>query len=378
MVIAIIGVLVALLLPAVQAAREAARRMQCTNNLKQLSLSLHNFHDTYNRLPSNAWDHHWTTAFTHPSVNSGQRMHGADVYSPLCSLLPYIELTAIHNELTTALRTAAANGGTNDGWDWTPVPWGGGDINGSAAGSKVRSPFSYTIDAFLCPSDTTGQKSSTERDTGRTNYVVNFGDSPGAFDWPLRGLFIDRRRGELSFASATDGTSNTAALSESAVGAGGADKTVISGMLQHGPFNDYDKFILPSECAGYRGASGWLKTAGIDNVWGHKGHRWGDSRNIYTSFCTFNPPNSPHCVASEAWSSAPASSYHTGGVNVGMLDGSVRFVSDTVSCGTQAVYNGRHTGSTYTGKPWEYGGPSSYGIWGAMGSRSGGESAGLP
>jgi len=95
-------------------------------------------------------------------------------------------------------------------------------------------------------------------------------------------------------------------------------------------------------------------------------------------FNTILPPNSPTCRTNDdAWALMTASSYHTGGVNVARLDGSVTFVSDTVNTGdlsrhlgaTSADENG-HNGGCYN----NYTGPSTFGIWGAFGSASGGES----
>jgi len=85
-VIAIIGMLIALLLPAVQAAREAARRMQCSNNLKQLTLTVHSFHDVHNRFPASVFDP--------MAVNLKIRRCG-----PFPLLLPFMEQSALYNSV---------------------------------------------------------------------------------------------------------------------------------------------------------------------------------------------------------------------------------------------------------------------------------------
>ena len=89
MVIAIIGILVALLLPAIQAAREAARRSQCTNNLKQLALGCIEHHDTFKTLPSGGWSWHWTGD---PDMGFGREQPGSWLYH----ILPFIEEDDLH------------------------------------------------------------------------------------------------------------------------------------------------------------------------------------------------------------------------------------------------------------------------------------------
>ncbi|MDR2114803.1 MAG: DUF1559 domain-containing protein, partial [Planctomycetaceae bacterium] len=115
------------------------------------------------------------------------------------------------------------------------------------------------------------------------------------------------------------------------------------------------------------------------------GARWGGSSQTYTQFFTILPPNSPSCTTGSDYEAngviASASSNHSGGVNVSLFDGSVRFVSETVNCGdlTKSPFDtdinqGGHSDKV-TPPTVNYGGESYYGVWGAMGSRGGGEIA---
>jgi prepilin-type processing-associated H-X9-DG protein len=105
------------------------------------------------------------------------------------------------------------------------------------------------------------------------------------------------------------------------------------------------------------------------------GRRWGDAHVCYTLFYTIMPPNSPSCGNGGPESEAliTASSYHPGGVNVAMCDASVRFVSDNVNAGNQAISLADFSPDPDTNPIQHYAGPSPWGIWGAMGTRAGGE-----
>ncbi|MGE3778199.1 MAG: DUF1559 domain-containing protein [Pirellulaceae bacterium] len=132
-VIAIIGILVSLLLPAVQAAREAARRMQCSNNFKQIGLALHNHENTYKWMPPWGWD--FAVGFNPNPANplpptvSGGRFQG---HAPLMTLLPYLE----NSNITNAMRTDYS---VIDATNWPPN-WG------TAAAASAKVPV------FVCPS----------------------------------------------------------------------------------------------------------------------------------------------------------------------------------------------------------------------------------
>lgn len=378
-VIAIIGILIALLLPAVQAAREAARRMQCTNKLKQLGLATHTFHDAHNKLPSNGWDA--TVAGFKPStINNGHRVHGADVISFLPPLLPFMEQTAAWDVITSQLSVAARE--NDDSYAYTPQPWtgGGNTILTGPGGQAIPDPFGVPMDVFRCPSD--GQDGGNPR----TNYVCNQGDGFAAYDWPARGLFVRghnptgehgiiKEIARYTMASATDGTSNTALYSETCVGRGGWDANdvrVLSGIVEVGGSLRQDA-VRPSDCAIFRGPSGMFNL-GSNRARGHKGHRWADARNVFTMFNTILPPNSPTCrTDDDAWAIMTASSYHTGGVNVCRLDASVSFISDSINSGEQSQPLGWENNQTPS-PSYQYTGPSTFGVWGAFGSRGGGES----
>lgn len=137
-VIAIIGILVAMLLPAVQSAREAARRAQCQNNLKQLTLALLSHHNTYKKFPR--------------GVYSAEPKAQEDGLGWASKLLPYIEQTAIYDQLRNNQIPKTSGSGTYNGDPWQPGIFGAAKVAGMspiAGGDSVLS-------VFLCPSVSEG------------------------------------------------------------------------------------------------------------------------------------------------------------------------------------------------------------------------------
>src|SRR5687768_7744961 len=144
-VISIIGVLVALLLPAVQAAREAARRMSCTNNMKQLGLALHNYHDTYKLFPAASYSYKGCTVAAAPAGFTGPFVGSSPTLNPSgwLGVLPFCELSTIADKWNKNECVSDANGGGTN-----PGPLIGNPLlNGNGALMCQKLPI------FLCPSN---------------------------------------------------------------------------------------------------------------------------------------------------------------------------------------------------------------------------------
>jgi len=329
-VIAIIGVLVGLLLPAVQAARESARRGQCANNFKQLGVGLHNDESARGYLPFREG------RFPQfPTSYQGRK-------SGLIQLLPFVEQVEladrIMNPLTSGSTTFAAGGPSP--WDGSYPPW------------QVGTP------AFLCPSDAVPQPTAGVR---HTNYMFSSGDSidQNYSNRASRGMFgyTDNDRG-FRFSEISDGLSATIAMSERRRPLAGRPETNTG-------HNGGGWFTTPNACLS-RFDSATLTWSGAAQA-GWAGVRWPDGGMGFAGFTTNAPPNSVAC----AWNSHdaqnglyPASSQHPGGVNAVMGDGSVRFVAQSIDCGNLSA-----SGTNLSG-------PSPFGVFGALGSRAGGEANG--
>lgn len=294
-VIAIIGILISLLLPAVQAAREAARRSSCTDNLKQCALALHNYHDAHRKFPG-----------------IGESSDRA--FSVLAKILPYAEQANVQDLI-----------------DFNQAVYTGGHGSPQVIHPANEEAARTFVSMFRCPSDGT-EDLFTEFDcdgaAGQafrgSNVVVCTGSARDAH-WDLRsrpdGLFY--YNSASGFRNMTDGTSNAVVFSETILGNGVAQGPPPQRPHEAVAFIGHQFNENPDVAA---------LAAGAVYCWqGHRGYAWISGKSYSTTFSTYDTPNPPHSdVYQLAYGWFAARSFHPGGVNVALGDGSVRFVADTV------------------------------------------------
>jgi prepilin-type N-terminal cleavage/methylation domain-containing protein/prepilin-type processing-associated H-X9-DG protein len=312
-VIAIIAVLIALLLPAVQAAREAARRMQCVNNLKQLGLAVQNYNDVQGALPPGASYNSSTGPAPYNAMND---------FSMLPRILPYMEQVAVYNSLNMSADHTNAQ-------------------NSTALVTKIN--------AFLCPSDgnvpagTTTVGGSSQQ-VAYTSYHNNNGTFPvnstsAQYDGPTYQIGAAQTSPSgyaglgltVTLASVSDGTSNTLIWGEEVRG---RNETTSNGQHQvYSPSNATRPTTTPIN---FQSLASTCQAAPLQPAYGQKGAPWtDDNMEAGGGFSSINTPNKKACYyggsASKTWTMIGVSSLHSGGVNVGFLDGSVKFIKDSIS-----------------------------------------------
>jgi prepilin-type N-terminal cleavage/methylation domain-containing protein/prepilin-type processing-associated H-X9-DG protein len=334
-VIAIIAVLIALLLPAVQAAREAARRSQCVNNLKQMGLAIHNYIQANDTIPpTGSWAGSTAakaTAGYNPTPGGGAIANGAVAGGLLnwgmkVRLLPYLEQVAMYNAYNTNASDLVTSGS-------------------AAAYAANGTIMSTQISMFLCPSDPNPGDSRpinatyAPRPVGCTNYPTNMGVEPnitgGYLNGPAWYLGSDTYVGKrLTLASVTDGTSNTVIASEWIKGLSGANKRHPGAIADFTPMSGNVTADVQA-C---------LDPTGKTFSWDFKGQNWSQQDTARGGgYWHILPPNKVACNAAagnvsynDMGSLIGPGSFHSGGVNMLFLDGSVKFIKDSIS--PQAYY----------------------------------------
>jgi len=314
-VIAIIAILIGLLLPAVQKVREAAARMQCSNNLKQMGLAMHTFNDTFSHFP--------VGEYNDDNVNWGW----------MCYLLPYIEQANLYAALTTNPSSA------NDRL-WTPPNMGGGangmnidSINGANALGRCQTNQTLTVNGvpvvntviktFICPSDVL--PTTKGNGYGKSNYLGNMGNTVnwGGTTFGCGTVKGSSQNGVLLFANdnnttwtasigdMSDGTSNTVMIGEAST----STNVSVSN-------NNTSRFPV------WAGGSG----GGCDGT-----------TSIASTLRAMDAAYPLNGGADLAFGSK-----HTGGANFGLGDGSVRFISNAVSATVYSAIASRNGGEAVT------------------------------
>ena len=329
-VIAIIAVLIALLLPAVQAAREAARRTQCVNNMKQLGLAIHNYHNIHNVFPMGCSSALYTLPSTY-NVKQNMSAHAA--------MLPFLEQTAVYNSIN--------------------FNWGCEDASTAVCYLINSTGTNAQIKAFICPSDPNAGVPDNNNTSNTNNYYVCVGTSmywsqigtnaPYAnlnvvgITAPSTGLFTWQQAYGLN--TCTDGSSNTIAFAEGVVGNQnqqlGQKFIGLQNVAALSAYETMDGSINfgANALGALQVCQAAYTTQSGGTVDRQRGENWAHGAMAFTMFNTIATPNAfnrsfTDCsrIGSTGRADlANADSYHPGGVNVTMADGSVRFIKDTIN-----------------------------------------------
>ncbi len=326
-VIAIIGILIALLLPAVQAAREAARRSQCTNNMKQISLALHNYHDIYKTFPRLMYgvcSLNVAPCDANCATGCGSGWAGWPGNNAFTMLLPFIEQQSVFNKYYFPMTFYL-------------------EPNNSLI-------YSSKIGTFRCPSD------RFEEGWAQINYPLSKGPNWAGYEYydesTENGMFRQFR--EVKMADVTDGLSNTIMVGEGIIPSNDGSAYHVGDTVYNvpvpTPFNP--KFPTQLQVDNWGFACDLQKNV----TWNPASYlyNWGETVNR----CAFNeiaPPNYKYPSCTEGrWEEGPgiydSRSRHPGGVNVALGDCAVRFMSQTID----------------------------FNVWQGLGSRNGGETVQVP
>jgi prepilin-type N-terminal cleavage/methylation domain-containing protein len=323
-VIAIIAILIGLLLPAVQKIREAANRMKCSNNMKQLALACHNYNDTYNTLPYAAYAP-WGS-----STGTGTNQEGAIGPNWLVMILPFVEQDNLYKTYSANIQNYVA---------WSTTGGGFNDQGWRDVGNSV-------IKTFQCPSDGqqatpfTGFGTASGLSWARGSYAANmgpwYGTTMGTYggasplQWLANGVAQITAGGVMGYnygdsvggLSVEDGTSNTILVNHVRAGQVASD-------------------VRGTWALGLIGAS---ITAGCPT-----GDCYGPndsgSNSDDTGRCTDSPNVNMGCWGG-GYAQANGRAAHTGGINVGLADGSCRFVRNSIDMLTWGCLLSRNDGLT--------------------------------
>lgn len=320
-VIAIIGILIGMLLPAVQQVREAARRTQCSNHQRNIGIALHNYESAHGEFP--------------PRM-VGTTFGSNDRVSIWVLLLPFIEGQNLFEDINPG------NAGIAAPWDDTFQPY------------LVQNPW------LLCPSDSNSGRGRRRFQTAHSNYRVSVGDTiwDSSLGTNPRGMFAAGTK--IKIAEIFDGLSNTIMVSERLVLT--QSKNVKQDLALNVDLNSPISIAALASRKEYKTDD----VSSIQDPGNWIGKRWNDGIAYYASFNTVLPPNGPSGQAG-TFDANPMimtpTSNHLGGVMAVFADGSTHFIKETIDTGNLA-------------SPEVSSGPSPYGVWGALGSKAGTEPSG--